>query len=167
MVKTSASDAGGKDSILVGETRIPHATGCGQKKKKEKLLSMSAWLEREECLQLMWKNPEVFWPSAADDTGTCQYNVFFSPWHRQCTPNITLLSREGKMSWRDVEGKKRQADSSFCDWSSSYQITLFCHSLFTKKPSLSSQFGRFHDFKQPLFWRGCAVSKNTDLNLSY
>ena len=36
--------------------------------------------------------------------------------HRQYTPNITLLSREGKeMSWRDVEGKKRKADSSFCD----------------------------------------------------
>ena len=35
--------------------------------------------------------------------------------HRQCTPNITLLSREGKMSWRDMEGKKRKADSSFCD----------------------------------------------------
>lgn len=33
VVKTSASDAGGKDSGLVGETRIPHAAGCGRKRK--------------------------------------------------------------------------------------------------------------------------------------
>ena len=57
--------------------------------------------------------------------------------HRQCTPNITLLSREGKkMSWRDMEGKKRKADSSFCDWGSTYHITSFHHSLSTKNPAL-------------------------------
>ena len=39
VVKTSASNAGGKDSVLVGETRIPHAMECGQKRKST---SMSA-----------------------------------------------------------------------------------------------------------------------------